>query len=155
MTMTPEQIALHRSKELIDALWNDGEVGKKIATDMIPRWIPTRPGVHYAEDSTWYSALEFAKLTNDQQDSDPKQRAIDDANAEVTAYQQAAATFGISEAAKQQFIERTQQAETASINAVRAAGVTIADITTEDPDLEDVFLALTYGDTSRVDPTRD
>jgi len=42
------------------------EVGKKIATDMIPRWIPTRPGVHYAEDSTWYSALEFAKLTNDQ-----------------------------------------------------------------------------------------
>jgi hypothetical protein len=42
------------------------EVGKKIATDMIPRWIPKGPGVHYAEDSTWYSALEFAKLTNDQ-----------------------------------------------------------------------------------------
>jgi ABC-2 type transport system ATP-binding protein len=41
------------------------------------------------------------------------------------------------------------------INAVRAAGVTIADITTEDPDLEDVFLALTYGDASQVDPTRD
>lgn len=41
------------------------------------------------------------------------------------------------------------------INAVRAAGVTIADITTEDPDLEDVFLALTYGDKSRVDPTKD
>jgi len=41
------------------------EVGKKIVTNMIPRWIPTRPGVHYAEDSTWYSALEFAKLTND------------------------------------------------------------------------------------------
>ena len=41
------------------------------------------------------------------------------------------------------------------INAVRAAGVTIADITTEDPDLEDVFLALTYGDLSRADPTRD
>ncbi len=41
------------------------------------------------------------------------------------------------------------------INAVRAAGVTIADISTEDPDLEDVFLALTYGDASRVDPTRD
>jgi ABC-2 type transport system ATP-binding protein len=38
--------------------------------------------------------------------------------------------------------------------AVRAAGVTIADITTEDPDLEDVFLALTYGDASQVDPTR-
>ncbi len=39
--------------------------------------------------------------------------------------------------------------------AVRAAGVTIADITTEDPDLEDVFLALTYGDTTRVSPTVD
>lgn len=39
--------------------------------------------------------------------------------------------------------------------AVRAAGVTIADISTEDPDLEDVFLALTYGDASQVDPTRD
>ena len=39
--------------------------------------------------------------------------------------------------------------------AVRAAGVTIADITTEDPDLEDVFLALTYGDAGQVDPTRD
>ena len=39
--------------------------------------------------------------------------------------------------------------------AVRAAGVTIADIVTEDPDLEDVFLALTYGDANQVSPTRD
>ncbi|HYE01063.1 MAG TPA: ABC transporter ATP-binding protein, partial [Alphaproteobacteria bacterium] len=39
--------------------------------------------------------------------------------------------------------------------AVRAAGVVIADISTEDPDLEDVFLALTYGDASAVDPTKD
>jgi ABC-2 type transport system ATP-binding protein len=39
--------------------------------------------------------------------------------------------------------------------AVRAAGVTIADITTEDPDLEDVFLALTYGDADQADPTKD
>ncbi len=39
--------------------------------------------------------------------------------------------------------------------AVRAAGVTIRDITTEDPDLEDVFLALTYGDAAQGDPTRD
>lgn len=39
--------------------------------------------------------------------------------------------------------------------AVRAAGVTIADITTEDPDLEDVFLALTYGDPDQPVPTRD
>jgi len=39
--------------------------------------------------------------------------------------------------------------------AVRGAGVTIADITTEDPDLEDVFLALTYGDAAQISPTRD
>ncbi|WP_122464565.1 ABC transporter ATP-binding protein [Brevundimonas lutea] len=39
--------------------------------------------------------------------------------------------------------------------AVRAAGVTIRDITTEDPDLEDVFLAMTYGDKTRADPTKD
>ncbi len=39
--------------------------------------------------------------------------------------------------------------------AVKAAGVTIADITTEDPDLEDVFVALTYGDAKRQAPTRD
>ena len=39
--------------------------------------------------------------------------------------------------------------------AVREAGVAIRDIATEDPDLEDVFLALTYGDASQVSPTRD
>jgi ABC-2 type transport system ATP-binding protein len=39
--------------------------------------------------------------------------------------------------------------------AVRAAGVTIRDIATEDPDLEDVFVALTYGDPNAADPTRD
>ncbi|MDP3377018.1 MAG: ABC transporter ATP-binding protein [Brevundimonas sp.] len=39
--------------------------------------------------------------------------------------------------------------------AVRAAGVTIADISTEDPDLEDVFLSLTYGDDAQGDPTKD
>ncbi len=42
------------------------EVGKKVVQDMLPRWIPVKPSVHYAEDSTWYAALEFAKLTNDQ-----------------------------------------------------------------------------------------
>jgi rhamnogalacturonyl hydrolase YesR len=42
------------------------EVGKKVVENMLPRWIPSRPGVHYAEDSTWYAALEFAKLTKDQ-----------------------------------------------------------------------------------------
>jgi rhamnogalacturonyl hydrolase YesR len=42
------------------------EIGKKIVQDMLPRWIPNGPGVHYAEDSTWYSALEFAKLTHNQ-----------------------------------------------------------------------------------------
>ena len=39
--------------------------------------------------------------------------------------------------------------------AVRGAGVKIADIATEDPDLEDVFLALTYGDASKPAPTAD
>jgi ABC-2 type transport system ATP-binding protein len=39
--------------------------------------------------------------------------------------------------------------------AVRAAGVGIKDLATEDPDLEDVFLALTYGDPNAPDPTRD
>ncbi len=39
--------------------------------------------------------------------------------------------------------------------AVRRAGVTIRDIATEDPDLEDVFLALTYGDSSKPAPTSD
>ena len=39
--------------------------------------------------------------------------------------------------------------------AVRAAGVTIRDIATEDPDLEDVFLAMTYGRADARDPTRD
>ncbi len=39
--------------------------------------------------------------------------------------------------------------------AVRAAGLHIKDIVTEDPDLEDVFMALTYGDANAADPTRD
>jgi unsaturated rhamnogalacturonyl hydrolase len=61
-------VAIAQKKEFTN--WPAGtspqEVGKKIVTDMLPRWIPTKPSVHYAEDSTWYSALEFAKLTNDQ-----------------------------------------------------------------------------------------
>ena len=39
--------------------------------------------------------------------------------------------------------------------AVRAAGLHIRDIVTEDPDLEDVFLALTYNAPNAADPTRD
>jgi len=42
------------------------EVGKKLATNMVPRWIPTQPSVHYAEDSTWMTALKFAALTKDE-----------------------------------------------------------------------------------------
>jgi len=38
-------------------------VGLKVANNMLPRWPITRPYVHYAEDSTWYTALEFAALT--------------------------------------------------------------------------------------------
>ena len=37
--------------------------------------------------------------------------------------------------------------------AIRGAGVQIRDLSTEEPDLEDVFLALTYGDASAASPT--
>ena len=37
------------------------DVGKKIVQNMLPRWIPTKPSVHYAEDSTWYAALDNRK----------------------------------------------------------------------------------------------
>ena len=39
--------------------------------------------------------------------------------------------------------------------AARAGGVAIKDLATEEPDLEDVFLALTYGDPNAVSPLRD
>jgi len=39
--------------------------------------------------------------------------------------------------------------------AVRSGGLHIRDIATEDPDLEDVFLALTYANPDQPDPTRD
>ena len=49
--------------------------------------------------------------------------------------------------------------ETASVEevltAVRGAGITIKDLHTEEPDLEDVFLALTYGDPTAADPLKD
>ncbi|MEO6339282.1 MAG: hypothetical protein ABIO39_04520, partial [Caulobacteraceae bacterium] len=41
------------------------------------------------------------------------------------------------------------------LTAVRNAGVTIKDLSTEEPDLEDVFLALTYGDPTAADPVAD
>jgi unsaturated rhamnogalacturonyl hydrolase len=41
------------------------EVGKKIANNMLPRWRITRPALHYAEDSTWMTALKFAAMTKD------------------------------------------------------------------------------------------
>ena len=40
----------------------------------------------------------------------------------------------------------------AVLAAVRGAGVQIKDLATEDPDLEDVFLALTYGDPNAPRP---
>jgi unsaturated rhamnogalacturonyl hydrolase len=43
------------------------EVGYKVATNMLPRWIVTRPYVHYAEDSAWIHGLQFAQLTGDAQ----------------------------------------------------------------------------------------
>jgi len=41
------------------------EVGYKVATNMLPRWIVTKPYVHYAEDSAWVHALQFAAATDD------------------------------------------------------------------------------------------
>jgi rhamnogalacturonyl hydrolase YesR len=42
------------------------EIGGRIAVNLIPRNHDfQKPTVHYAEDSTWYAALEFAKLTED------------------------------------------------------------------------------------------
>ena len=59
--------AAAQKKEFVD--WPAGtspqEVGQKIVQNMLPRWIPAEPSVHYAEDSTWYTALEFARLTDD------------------------------------------------------------------------------------------
>jgi ABC-2 type transport system ATP-binding protein len=40
----------------------------------------------------------------------------------------------------------------AVLSAVREAGVAIKDLATEDPDLEDVFMALTYADPHAADP---
>ena len=39
--------------------------------------------------------------------------------------------------------------------AVRAQGLHIKDIATEDPDLEDVFLSLTYAAPGAADPLKD
>jgi ABC-2 type transport system ATP-binding protein len=51
---------------------------------------------------------------------------------------------------------KTEAANVESVlNAVRAAGVGIKDLSTEEPDLEDVFLALTYGDPTAQNPTRE
>src|ERR1035438_813906 len=73
------RVATAQKKEFTN--WPAGtspqEVGKKIVTDMLPRWIPTKPSVHYAEDSTWYSALEFAKLTKDQAMTDALVKRFD------------------------------------------------------------------------------
>ena len=36
------------------------EIGRKVVTNMLPRWIVTKPELHYAEDSTWMHGLKFA-----------------------------------------------------------------------------------------------
>ncbi len=43
----------------------------------------------------------------------------------------------------------------AVLNAVRGAGVHIKDLATENPDLEDVFMSLTYDSAGAADPTKD
>ncbi|HEY1559792.1 MAG TPA: ABC transporter ATP-binding protein, partial [Caulobacteraceae bacterium] len=47
----------------------------------------------------------------------------------------------------------SQSGVEAVLTAVRAAGVHIKDLATEDPDLEDVFMSLTYAAPETVDPT--
>jgi ABC-2 type transport system ATP-binding protein len=51
----------------------------------------------------------------------------------------------------------TFKSEAADIEAVlasvRSAGISIRDLSTEDPDLEDVFLAMTYNDPNAASPT--
>ena len=57
----------HQPEEFSD--WPNGksprEVGYRVATNMLPRWIVTRPYVHYAEDSAWVHGLQFAQFTGD------------------------------------------------------------------------------------------
>ena len=53
------------------------EVGRKVVQDMLPRWIPTEPTNHYAADSAWYAALEFARLTNDEAMTDALVKRFD------------------------------------------------------------------------------
>ena len=65
------------------------------------------------------------------------------------------ASAGLPSATSASARRRRFTTEPASSYAVRASGVTIRDITTEDPDLEDVFVAMTYGDANRPDPTKD
>ena len=49
--------------------WPEGkspqEIGHKVTTNMLPRWIVTAPSVHYAQDSAWVHGLQFAELTGD------------------------------------------------------------------------------------------
>jgi ABC-2 type transport system ATP-binding protein len=41
------------------------------------------------------------------------------------------------------------------LTTVRQAGVAIKDLATEEPDLEDVFMSLTYANPTAADPTKD
>ena len=51
---------------------------------------------------------------------------------------------------------RTDQASVEQVlAAARSAGIAIKDLATEEPDLEDVFLALTYGDAASPSPLQD
>jgi unsaturated rhamnogalacturonyl hydrolase len=59
----------HSSEPAAFADWPAGksprEIGYRVATNMLPRWIVTKPSVHYAEDSAWVHGLQFADLTGD------------------------------------------------------------------------------------------
>ena len=119
---------LEEAQELCDtiAIMNRGEVVACEPTSQLLRRLDTRNVVVTPE--TELSAVPFV------------------AGFDVVA--RANGAFAISYKKGQSSVEQV-------LAAVRAAGITISDITTEDPDLEDVFLALTYGDANAVSPTKD
>ena len=119
---------LEEAQELCDtiAIVNRGEVITCEPTEQLLRRLDTRNVVVVAEEPV----LELPVLEG------------------FSVSERANGSFAVSYKTGESSVEQV-------LSAVRKAGITIRDITTEDPSLEDVFLALTYGDTSRPDPTKD
>lgn len=95
--------------------------------------------------------ISTAKLANAQATNDPKEAAIANAQAEMDAYRQAASAAGISDAAKQQFDEKYQQASVALINARRAAEGTWSEQQRADLDAITAKVAQAGGDRQQIE----